>query len=310
MNKINFFNEVRDKAAEYYEGKGKVSMHEVDKNNGLKKMGICVTLVGGNCGPTVYLDDFYEEFLKGKSFGSVFNDIIRVIDQHLVGEKVDFSFFSDFDLVCDKICFRLISSKRNEEKLKEIPHRLMEDLAVTYFVSLSAMGIEGSVAVNNEIMKIWDATEEDLFEAALDNTPRLYPAEIVPIYDYLEKQGGQNCCPGDVFGYDSYFEGLLVASNEKLTNGASVILYPELLKEVAEHFGSNYYILPSSVHEVIFVKELFSQDEPGTLEDMIKTVNATCVLPEDVLSDSLYYYDRTHENNIKKVEQVRDTMVL
>jgi hypothetical protein len=305
VEKDKFCDEVIERATEYYKDKARVSRHDVVKNNSLNKTGLCVTLLNGNCGPTIYLDDYYSDLKKGKDFESVFNDIIEMLDSHLVEGKVDFSFFADYDEILDKICFRLIGAARNEGKLEGCPHRIIEDLAVTYFVSMAPMGLDGSVAIKNELMNIWKVTEEDLFEAALDNTPRIYPSEIITMNEFIKKQTGHDFFPGELFSKD-----FLIGSNEKYINGASIILYPGLLKEIGEYFGGNYYIIPSSVHEILFIKELYYESEPGTLEDMIQNVNSSCVLPEDVLSDSLYYYDRATENNIKKVEQVRDTMLL
>ena len=303
--KEKFCNDVFDKARVYYKDRAKVTMHDVTKNNSLSKKGLCVTMIGGNCGPTIYLDEYYEDYAKGKSFESVFNDIISMLDMHLIDEKVDVSFFTDFDKIYDKICFRLVGAGSNKERLEGCPHRLIEDLAVTYFISLTSMGIQGSVAIKNVLMKIWNATEEDLFEAALDNTPRLYPAKIISMNEFMEQKTGSKVMPGDFFSKE-----LLKGSNEQYTNGASVLLYPGVLEEIGEHVNGNFYVIPSSVHEVLFVKELSYGDEPGTLEYMIKSVNSSCVLPEEVLSDSLYYYDRAVKNSIKKVELVKDTMLL
>ncbi|WP_026528641.1 DUF5688 family protein [Butyrivibrio sp. VCD2006] len=305
VRKEKFYNEVMERAKEYYKDRARVSMHEVTKNNGLKKTGFCVTMIGGNCGPTLYLDEYYKEFENGKVFDSVFNDIIKMMDAHLVPEKMDVTFFTDFDRIYDKICFRLVNAKENEEKLKECPHRLLEDLAVVYYISMTSLGIEGSVAIKNELMEVWKATEEDLYEAAMDNTPRLYPAEIITMAEFLKRRTGHSFFPNEATS-----NGFLIGSNDRYTNGATILLYPGLLKEVGDFFQDNFYIIPSSIHEILFMKELFYGDEPGTLEDMIRNVNLTCVLPEDVLSNSLYYYDRAAENNIKKVEQVRDTMLL
>ena len=305
VRKEEFFNDVMERAKEYYEGRARVTMHDVSKNNSFKKMGLCVTLLGGNCGPTIYLDDYFDDYENGQSFDSVFNDIVSMLDRHLVENKVDVSFFTDFNKVYDSICFRVVGAKKNEERLKERPYRLIEDLAVIYYISMKSRGIEGSVAIKNTLMDIWNVSEEDLFEAAMDNTPRIYPANILPMSKFMSRQTGQKLMLDDFFT-----TGFLVGSNTECINGANVILYPELLKKVGEQFDSNYFIIPSSVHEVLFVKELFYQGDTKTLEDMIHVVNSSCVLPEDVLSDSLYYYDRAAENKIKKVEQVKDTMLL
>ncbi len=141
MKKELFFEEIRKWVTEYYGEKAKVSLHEVSKNNNSKKHGLCVTYSTSNCGPTVYLEAFYEEYERGKTMTEVFEEILSIIDGHAVHEKVDLSFFCDFENVRPNICFRLISATKNKEMLEEMPHRLISDLAVVYFVSLSDRGI-------------------------------------------------------------------------------------------------------------------------------------------------------------------------
>ena len=87
---------------------------------------------------------------------------------------------------------------------------------------------------------------------------------------------------------------LWVLTNRQRIQGASCILYPGLLKRLAAE-KRNFYLLPSSIHEVILLAEQGSET-PQRLKDMIAEVNRTQVAPEEVLSDSLYYYDFREEN--------------
>ena len=67
-----------------------------------------------------------------------------------------------------------------------------------------------------------------------------------------------------------------------------------MLEQIAEKFGSDLYILPSSVHEVILLP--VPGKLRGSVEDMrnmVREVNASDDLPEEeVLSDEVFYYDR------------------
>ncbi|WP_029322219.1 DUF5688 family protein [Butyrivibrio sp. AE3004] len=304
MEKELFYNEVVKKVEAYYGDSAIVTTHEIVKNNGLVKRGLCVKNTKSNCAPTLYLDDFYVKYKEGRDFNDISEEVIETFDKYIVNRQVDMSFFKDYGSISDKICFKIVNKERNEEKLKNVPHRLVEDLAVIYFVALNAMGIDGSVQIRNEFLELWDATEEDLFEAALDNTPRIFPANIIPMGDFLSAKSGDDIFR-DVFSSNN----LLIATNDKYLGGASVMLYPGLLKEVGDKFGANFYILPSSVHELILLSETFEGNEADNLIEMVKCVNSTCVPSEDVLADSLYYFDRSGENNVKKVEQVKDTML-
>ena len=84
---------------------------------------------------------------------------------------------------------------------------------------------------------------------------------------------------------------MYVLSNNQRNYGAVSILYEGLLKDIGERLQEDYYVLPSSVHEVIIVPE---SNSPGQeeLEHMIVEINETQVEPEEVLSDRAYYYSR------------------
>ena len=82
-----------------------------------------------------------------------------------------------------------------------------------------------------------------------------------------------------------------VLTNNKGIHGAACILYPGVLDSVAQEMGGGFFILPSSVHEVILLLDTGNEDS-GELKKIISAVNTTQVAPEEVLSDTLYRYDR------------------
>jgi hypothetical protein len=74
----------------------------------------------------------------------------------------------------------------------------------------------------------------------------------------------------------------------------------DFLGNVAEELESDFYILPSSLHEIILVLE---QDAPAKelLKEMVEDVNQCQVSEEEFLSDNVYFYSR-EENQVKIVE--------
>jgi hypothetical protein len=72
--------------------------------------------------------------------------------------------------------------------------------------------------------------------------------------------------------------------------GAGAMAVPCLMEQVREKIG-NFYILPSSVHEIICIPESLGMDDIDELRYMVKTVNSTEVEPQDRLSDDVYYVD-------------------
>ncbi len=311
MEKELFFEKIKNEVEVYFGDRASVKRHSVIKNNGLKREGLCVRINDCNCAPTVYLDDFYDAFTKGKPFDKIVSELCHLFEMYIVPEDVDLEFFKDFEKVREYVCFKLVSAERNEEELEDMPHRLVSNLAVTYFVSLDERGIEGSITIRNEHADFWGVSEEDLYEAAMDNTPRLFPAEIVPINkmmgEIMEKMGVDGSSFEDEWMPND--PGLYVATNTKRIKGAAIILYPGLLREVYESFGDSFYIIPASVNEVIFMKNTQMMDKDA-IECIIRNVNDTCIDDEEFLSNNVYFYDGDGENNVKMLEEGSMAMVL
>ena len=83
---------------------------------------------------------------------------------------------------------------------------------------------------------------------------------------------------------------MYVATNSKKLNGACVMLYDGLLRSFARKVGKSFYIIPSSIHEVILIPDTLDMDI-RYMKAMVKEVNGTEVSPDEVLSDNVYRYD-------------------
>ena len=90
---------------------------------------------------------------------------------------------------------------------------------------------------------------------------------------------------------DIGFVPIYILTNQDKLNGASVSAQEGVLEKVAELLGTNYYVLPSSIHELLILPDNGSM-QLSELEAMVREVNATQVAPEDRLSDKVQYYDR------------------
>ena len=90
--------------------------------------------------------------------------------------------------------------------------------------------------------------------------------------------------------------GLYVLSNKQRIFGARAMCRKDILKAFAEELGSNLYIIPSSVHELILTKD-DGNISAGWIKEAVQEINGNSytIKPEEVLSDSVYYYDRKTE---------------
>jgi hypothetical protein len=267
----------------------KVDEVTVDKNNGVCLEALLIKKNGLNLSPTIYLNSFYEDHLDGENLHDCASRLVRDYKAALPDEGIDISFFTDYERVKERLAFKLISSELNEELLKNIPHIPFLDLEIVFYYSVEMRGVEGgAILIRNSHMEHWGVGTEDLMRDSLENAPKLLPGTFKDIYGMMETM-----CPdkaGEITD-DIRDLGLYVVSNDHLTLGAAVMLYPGMMEGVADMTGGSFYIIPSSIHELLVITEKNVNDIKN-LRDMIRMINRTQVLPQDVLSDSLYYFDK------------------
>ena len=260
----------------------------VTKNNGVQLRGLYIKSKEMNVSPAIYLDEYYSYYLKGESLEEIIRrireeyewKISRVADYHFKLEK--------FEYVKDRIIYRLVNYKKNEEILEDCPYLKLYDLALTFrWVAHSDdIGISTALVTNQE-MEAWGISMNELLLAARENTPRLFPAQMVDMDEMIQRAGV--CMPMDRSAIPMY-----IMTNRQEVNGASVLLYDDVLQTFALKKKTDFYILPSSIHEVILIPKSKSPDLKD-LNEMINEVNETQVQEEEVLSDHAYYYEKnTH----------------
>lgn len=261
-----------------------VEVKQVRKNNGVIRHGLLILSGDCNVAPTIYLDLFWESYEQGSSFGMLIRRILAIYRRSMP-KGVDMGFFRSFEKVRDRICYRLVGRRENEELLREVPHIEFLDLAICFYYAYqgSALG-EGSILLYDSHVEMWGTDTAELFRLANENTPRLYPCVCNSMDEILEG-GAQEDLEG-------FWDGLpmKVLSNGKRLYGAASMIYPEVLGQIASRGGRSFYILPSSIHEVILLADM-GNGKPEAFRKMIAEINSTQVDPEEVLSDSLYYYD-------------------
>ena len=84
---------------------------------------------------------------------------------------------------------------------------------------------------------------------------------------------------------------MYVLTNQHKLNGSVCILYQNVLRDFANRLACDFYILPSSIHEVLLIPAA-NQISYQELSDMVQDVNSSQLSREEILSDHVYYYSR------------------
>ena len=276
-----------------------ISIHRVGKNNGVCYTGLQITENAVNISPVIYIDRYYELYEKGgETIESTAAFVMDTYNRERSGGimQADIRKFLSYDSVRENVVYKLINTEKNRELLEDIPHMEFMDLSIVFqcIISLEETGV-ASILIHNVHMKLWGVAAEDLYAAAKENTGRLLPYEIKSMAEVLyEIREPEN--PGQA-GHDGYGAGsadsvpMYVLSNRNRVEGAACMLYPGLIRGFAEKAGNSLYIIPSSVHELLLIPTE-NTEEYAEIRSMIREINDTQVSEEEILSYSLYYYDR------------------
>lgn len=273
-------------------------------NNGLKKDVLRIFKPDGKSVerviPLIYLEPYFEKLQSGMTtMGEVSEDILRLLESGLPDDIDTDGDLGNYERVRGKIMFKVIHAAANDQLLKDIPHVRFLDLAVVFYLLLGQNETGQLVApVYNACLREWGSNTEDLWEAAMVNTPRSLPAQIVPMKEMMAEI--INGCMGDALDAEvAQFllegsedeSGMYVLSNRTGMYGAACMLYEGVLKAFSDSLGSDLLILPSSIHEALLIKDDGNRDYEEC-RAMVRGVNAEDVPLEDQLSDEVYRYIR------------------
>ena len=232
------------------------------------------------------MKDNYKELMNGVPYETVSKSIEDTVSDG-DREKMALSWteMGNYAAVKDHLTIQLVGREGNNGLLWQIPHRDMEDLAVIYRIQIQK-NIFGAVfaTVTNAMLEQYGITEKQLHRDAVEAASIHQPYVIRTMAETLNKLCG--------FVWKKEDASLMyIATNEDRMNGASVLAYPDFMETAAECLNGSFYILPSSIHEVILLPEKSGFDVQE-LQMLVRHVNATEVAPKERLSDHVYHYDR------------------
>ena len=289
--KEQFIDDLKEKL--YEQGiDANISVNEVKKLNESYEA-VTVTPEGGNIGVNIGVDKFYDAYENGTSYDAVVDRAAEVVSVGLAQRPdIDVSSLTDYSQMKEKLAMEVVSTEANKEMLETVPHQNIEDMAVVYrFVLNSDDEGRSSILVTNQLLENMGVTPEQLHADAMENAPQIKPVEIKGMSEVMvEMMGPEQAEMMGIVPMDPKDEQMYVASVPDKVHGAGVLAYQDFMDKAAEKAGGDFFILPSSIHELLIVPDN-GKMELKDLEAMVREVNATQVAPADKLTDSVYHYD-------------------
>ena len=283
--KEEFISQCRNALCEYGPFDMEIEEQKVNKAQRGVLNGVLFVKKGLECAPTFYIEDFYQAYKSGTSISDLSHNAIKTAVQSM--DMAGALARETFDLIGDteNLRVRLLNKGRNKDYLKGIPcHELS-----CGFVYIAEIGRdEYGAVITDALLKEYDLTKDELFDIAISNTAERFPAVL---HDLGESVMGD---PEDCVNLLEQSTGRapagagpgFVLTNSRFFWGAGALFYPGMIDRIHELLGGDFYVLPSSVHELILIA--VDDQDPQQLADLVRSANRSVVKENEVLANDLY----------------------
>lgn len=322
MNREEFIQELVNRVQEQLGEGYNVSLTSNLKVNDIEEEALCIMCKECNIAPLIKMDNLFQLYKETKRIEKVVDYVIENLVEQGMKEPYDFNVFADYERVKRNIFPRLINPKFSKKYLADKVYREWLDLGVSYYFSFdladnlgeygynSQGKVEGRIAILKKHLEMWEVSEEELHKQAMENQQRVLSPNIQDVYDVIlkeiieqieEREGvlSSGYLTDDQLNFivttlylSPYTRGQsFILNNPKSYNYGAVQMYASnAIAEFAEQMDGNVIIIPSSINEVLLMKE--NEDNPiEEVAKTVRTVNETKVEPKMWLSNSVYRYN-------------------
>lgn len=287
-------------------GEYQTELSLVRKNNGVMKTALHIRRENSECIPCFYMDELYRSYCMGENEIALAEYLANIVREECEHVKEKASEYLHKEWIREHLFLRLVQLKTNEEWLQEAVYVPVLDFAAVFYVVTE--DTEDGVKSYQLPRRVWESLElgdaEAYFPIIVKNTQRLFPEKLWCVKHNIAecRIEGADIIKEVLPEQESlYSYRLYVLSNHRQINGATVLLYPGLLQRIGEMFSGSFYLIPSSVHEVLLLKET-REEGAGFLNRMVREVNEQKVEPEEVLADHVYYYSVKEQRLVSRTE--------
>lgn len=320
MQYHHFMNYIRNTFEQIMGPDVPIQIQPVLKNNNVRLDALTILPKGQSITPSIYLNEYYKQYQEGTSLNTIVQEISDIYENSRSAFHIDTETILNFSCARNLVAYKLINYHANQELLQTIPHIRYLDLAIIFYLLLDSDTLGDATAIiTNEHLALWKTDVDTLYELAAHNTPILLEINFMSLENLMlslimedlkqeaasYKEQEQISDKGmlseetlelmaeDIlsqYANDDERLEMYVLTNSSRCNGAAALLYEKALDRAAEKIGGNFYILPSSIHELILLPD-DEEVESATLLDMVKEINERDVSATERLSDTIYYYD-------------------
>lgn len=216
-------------------------------------------------GPAIDVKELWDDAKRrGMSYEEMSREVMKRLDLTL--KEVPEVVIDDLNDFKSRAILTLINTEKNQNILSYVPYRVYYEFSIVYRIIVHEdEEATTSGIVTNEMLEKAGYTEEELYKFAYENTRK--DVNISKMF------------------------GMYVLTTKRGMYGAASILFPEMIKEIADHCGCDLYLIPSSTCEWMAVPVRTISGGAAEVNKMIREANSVAVEEEEILGERCYYYD-------------------
>ena len=290
-------NAIREEIPEEIRDMMEVDIREVVKANDTVLHGVVIKGPEQAIVPTIYIEDCIKQLPEDFAMKDLAEAIVSLYQVGMREAPAVESLSLEFDDIKDKLVVQLAEVERNKDRLRELAYKPLDNGMVMLAYVVVQEDERGSMrfAVTKDIAEGQNYDIDKMFETAMKNNEPV----LVDISDAIFSDGiefAENLFDKELS--DKLPDGMYTLTNSSTNLGAAVLYYPDIQKRIGDMLQNSYYVLPSSIHELMILP-CSVNDNPEFLRKMVKEANETVVNPQEVLSDRIFMYDREKERLVE-----------
>ena len=232
--------------------------------------------------PVVYWDNSFETLSDRELAG-------HIIHVYLDESKTLDAGFEDYfsrEYILNHVLPKVLCRDTNEEAVRdsELPFILIPntDLIACFYMTVSN---NATVQLNRMLLEQAGIIDEELFAHAKENILR--EMKITSMAQMMAELAGLP------FPVEQDEMPLFIVTKHDGKFGSGIIMAGfDVFRRIGEVLKTDsFYLLPSSIHEVLALPASNSPFGDEELVNMVSEINASVVAPEDILTDNVYRVD-------------------
>ena len=187
------FLDIAKDAAKTRHPEADVTIQKVEKLQGESYVGLSVRPEGQNAAVTMNLHDLHDQVVENpKRLAAVMSEFLSGLDKAIEQiPQVDAKQFTEYGNVKGNLMMQVIPVEPNKEKLEQIPHKTIEDIAVVYRIDVSdSRHHNASTLVTNQMMEHFGITPEQLHQDAVASQMANRPPTLKNMSEMMAEMSG------------------------------------------------------------------------------------------------------------------------